>query len=276
MIRKGLAVVVILLFIGVAFAPSINASVVKDELVEFKVEFHGLGKKHSVHLTQDKANEVELLFDDIEQRLSKVENRNEAEDIFKEAVVELDKYGLLGGLSVRQVNRYIERVNQDSKMKNILNNIINRDGGSYLDEADNVCCLVFTRIKDALVAGLDLSPITLTIGFLIFFLLLGVENYNPNLLEILLILYIKSTKIPLHLLTMVPMGNYNHPNLIVYSLGLKGFNATIIPPGSGYYMYGFTGITIKYNMTYEEPPILYTYEGFYLGGALLTIKATSD
>jgi len=36
-----------------------------------------------------------------------VETRGEAEAIFKEAVVELDKYGLLGGLSVRQVQRLV-------------------------------------------------------------------------------------------------------------------------------------------------------------------------
>ena len=72
MFRKGLAVAVILLFIGVAFAPSINASVVKDELVEFDVEFCGLGKKHKVKLTQQEADEVELLFDDIKEQLDNV------------------------------------------------------------------------------------------------------------------------------------------------------------------------------------------------------------
>jgi len=54
MFRKGLAVAVILLLIGVAFAPSINANVVEDELVEIDVEFCGLGRKQTVQLTQQR------------------------------------------------------------------------------------------------------------------------------------------------------------------------------------------------------------------------------
>ena len=46
--RQVLAVAFILLFVGVAFAPSINASTIEDELVEFDVELCGLGKKHTV------------------------------------------------------------------------------------------------------------------------------------------------------------------------------------------------------------------------------------
>jgi len=62
--NKNLAFAIILLFIGVAFAPSINASVVKDDLVEFDVEFCGLGKKHTVQLTQKEAEgrkDIEIL-----------------------------------------------------------------------------------------------------------------------------------------------------------------------------------------------------------------------
>jgi len=80
-----------------------------EELVEFDVEFCGLNKKHTVKLTQDEADKVEQLFDEIEERLSRVETREEAEKIFKEAIVELDKYGLLGGLSVKHAQRLVTR-----------------------------------------------------------------------------------------------------------------------------------------------------------------------
>ena len=135
MFRKGLAVAVILLFIGVAFAPSINASVVDDELVEFDVEFSGLGKKHRVQLTQQEADEVELLFDDIEQRLSEVETREEAELIFKDAIVELDKYGLLGGLSIKQAQQLIVgsnvRQNLLKRIDRIDRNILDWTSANY-------------------------------------------------------------------------------------------------------------------------------------------------
>jgi len=105
--NKDLAFAIILLFIGIAFAPSVNANAVKEDFVEFDVEFCGLNKKHTARLTQQEADEVELLFDEIHQQLENVESRAEAEEIFKEAVVELDKYGLLGGLSIRQAQKLI-------------------------------------------------------------------------------------------------------------------------------------------------------------------------
>ena len=137
-IRKCISIVVILLFIGIAFAPYINASVVKDDLVEFNVEFCGLDKKHTVKLTQQEADEVESLFDDIEQRLSEVESREEAEEIFKEAVVELDKYDLLGGLSVRQAQRLVTRKYNRLQEANW---ILSDDNSNYL-------CLIAGRTND--------------------------------------------------------------------------------------------------------------------------------
>ena len=113
MIKKSLAVAVILLFVGVAFAPSINANVSKasvdSELVEITVEISGIYgiKPHTVLLTQEDAEEVEKLIDDIDRRLDNVETREETVEIFNEAVVELDKYGLLGGLSIKQAKKVI-------------------------------------------------------------------------------------------------------------------------------------------------------------------------
>jgi len=106
--KKLISVAVILLFIGLAFAPSINANVGKEELVEFTTEVCGLnGGKQTVKLTQQQADEVEALFDSIREKLNATESREEAEEIFKDAVVELDKYGLLGGLSVKQAQRLV-------------------------------------------------------------------------------------------------------------------------------------------------------------------------
>ena len=106
--KKLISVTVILLFIGLAFAPSINANVGKEELVEFTTEVCGLnGGKQTVKLTQQQANEVEAMFNSIREKLNNTQSREEAEDIFKDAVVELDKYGLLGGLSVKQAQRLV-------------------------------------------------------------------------------------------------------------------------------------------------------------------------
>ena len=100
--KKQLAVGVIVLFLGLAIAPSINANVSREsELVAITTEICGLdGGKHTVQLTQEEAKEVEQLIDDIERSLDEVETREEAGEVFNYAVVELDKYGLLGRLNI--------------------------------------------------------------------------------------------------------------------------------------------------------------------------------
>ncbi len=106
--KKFLAVTVILLFIGLAVAPSINANASKESLIEFTTEVCGLdGRKQTVKLSQEEANEVEVLFDSIRKRLNVTESIEETEEIFKEAIVKLNKYGLLGGLSVEKVQNLI-------------------------------------------------------------------------------------------------------------------------------------------------------------------------
>ena len=78
-----------------------------NDLVELEVEFCGLGKKHTVQLTQQEADEVEQIINNFQKQINGVETREEAEIIFKDAVVELDKYGLLGGLSVKQAQNLV-------------------------------------------------------------------------------------------------------------------------------------------------------------------------
>jgi len=143
MIKKGLAVAVILLFIGVAFAPSINANISKapidSELVEITTEICGLnGGKYTVQLTKE---EVEHLFDSIRERLNATETREETVEIFKETVVELDKYGLLGDLSVKQAQRLVIGQEQNPEVVECLERWYSRNQGS-LDYYGNILCLI--------------------------------------------------------------------------------------------------------------------------------------
>jgi hypothetical protein len=142
---KILPIAVILLFMGVAVAPSINASVFKDELVEFDVELCGLGKKHTISLTQQEADDVDLLFTDIEQRLSEVETRDEAEDIFKEVIVELDNYGLLGRLSIKQAQQLIVGSNVQ---QNLLKGFDKIGRESLDNETANYFCLIVGHLSN--------------------------------------------------------------------------------------------------------------------------------
>jgi len=187
MLRKYLAVVVILLFIGLAFAPSINANVSKESLVEFTTEICGLnGGKQTVKLTLEEAQEVEDLFDSIRERLNATESRGEAEEIFKEAVVELDKYGLLGGLSIKQAQRLVTGGQPNSRFMKILEKMSDIYK-SIFDNYNNVFCSIAGKSDDSLFMSLTaviriltalmvLSPIYIFIPFVIPFLVLLLEK----------------------------------------------------------------------------------------------------
>lgn len=142
--KKSLAVAIILLFIGVAFAPSINANVSKNELVEITTEVCGIDgiKPNTVKLTKQESKEVEQLIDDIKSKLDKAETREETVEIFNEAIIELDKYGLLGGLSIEQAQRHVtSRYNQ-----HISNQISNNN--------TNALCLIAGETSETNVIGL--------------------------------------------------------------------------------------------------------------------------
>jgi len=140
--KKLLVVGVIVLFLGLAIAPSINANVskasIESELVEITTEVCGINgvKPNTVSLSKEDAEEK--LIDDIERRLDNVETREETVEIFNEAVVELDKYGLLGGLSVKQAQRLVTGGYQNLLVKRIFGNIFHK----YIDNFDNVICLI--------------------------------------------------------------------------------------------------------------------------------------
>ena len=145
-IKKSLSIGIIILLIGIAVAPTINANVsrisVDSELVEFTTEVCGLnGGKHTVSLSKEDALEVEQLIDDIERRLDKVETREEAEEIFKEAVLELDKFGLLGGLSVGQVKQMVTVNFQNYKLLKFLETLYQKNKGT-IDGNMNLLCFI--------------------------------------------------------------------------------------------------------------------------------------
>ncbi len=179
LIKKGLVLAVILLFIGVAFAPSINANIGKasldNELVEFTTEVCGLyGRKQTVKLTQEEAEEVEALFESIRERLNATETREEAVEIFNKAIVDLDKYGLLGGLSVEQTQKIFK----------VYNAVQRHIDTSVSSENENAFCMIAGRITDSLIFGpvTRLLPRLLEIIFYIY-------DYNEFLFAILFLIW---------------------------------------------------------------------------------------
>jgi len=172
--KKILAFSIILLFLGVTVAPSINLSVVKasndNGLVEVTTQACGIKEygNTTVKLTREQYQNLEQYLVEFRARLNQTTTREEAVLIFKEAVVELDKYGLLPkGMSVERAQKLVSQQNQNDYLtklqKRYLKNRI------LLNSNENY----FSFIAGATTNTLILGPIPLTciltglIGFIL-------------------------------------------------------------------------------------------------------------
>jgi len=182
--NKCIALAIIFLLIGLAFAPSINANVGKEELVEFTTEVCGMNvRKQTVKLTQQQADEVDALFNSIREKLNTTESREEAEKIFKEAIVELDKFGLLGGLSVKQAQKLVNSGNYNPRLEKALEKT-----SMDLRVKRNFCCLLAGNtdytIFNSFLSNLFLLLSFLFIGLDVFVILWMTSYYFTNLFPI--------------------------------------------------------------------------------------------
>jgi hypothetical protein len=73
--------------------------------------------------------------------LDNIETREETVEVFNEAIVELDKYGLLGGLSVKQAQRLVTGGYQNRRAMKVLEKLYSRNQ-ELSDDNVNYLCLV--------------------------------------------------------------------------------------------------------------------------------------
>jgi hypothetical protein len=247
--KKTLVVGIIFLFIGIAVAPSINFTVVKasndNDLVEVTTQacgIKGFGNT-TVKLTRQQYQNLEQYLVDFRGRLNQTTTREEAIPIFKEAVVELNKYGLLPkGMSVEQAQRL---VTTGHRIQNVAN-IIKKFTKDYI----NSFCLFTAIISDS---------VNWNIWFLIAWMIIyPYESYpfpEPPLLVLLLVdlfAYFSYMK-PLQFDFIIELQG---PVISYFSIGLGG-----IKKGGDNIngVVGFTGLKI----------ILNSHDSFYLGFAFL-------
>ena len=99
--KKLMAICLIFLVFSISFMPIINAninsSILNNHLTEVTMEIYNIDvpKIYKVNLTQEKADNLELLLETIESKINESKSIKEMVSIYKEAVVELDKLGLL-------------------------------------------------------------------------------------------------------------------------------------------------------------------------------------
>jgi hypothetical protein len=150
MIRKWLAIGIILLFVGIAVAPTINFNTVKastdDDLLEVTTQACGIKGygDTTVKLTREQYQNLEEYLVEFRARLNQTSTRGEAVPIFKDAVVELDKYGLLPkGMSVERAQMLIIGRYQNIRMMKFVGKINSKNQQHMEGSITNSNCLIF-------------------------------------------------------------------------------------------------------------------------------------
>jgi hypothetical protein len=154
-----LAIGIIFLFVGVTIAPTINFQVVKastdDDLVEVTTQacgIQGYGDT-TVKLTREQYQNLEQYLVEFRARLNKTSTREEAVPIFKDAVVELDKYGLLPkGMSIERAQKLVTSGYQNLLSSQHFKKHQNKNpfSSAYIE---NLLCLVSGKVNNSFFLG---------------------------------------------------------------------------------------------------------------------------
>jgi len=275
--KKGLVVSVILLFIGVAIAPTINFSVVKasndNDLVEVTTQacgIKGFGNT-TVKLTREQYNDLEQYLVDFRARLNQTTTREEAIPIFKEAVVELNKYGLLPkGMSVERAQNLVTRTYLNNKIikfqeKLLQNHLLDLGNNS------NFLCLIAGKASNCWVAGPIMTGLASIcyIFYALIYLLTGFDSIFDAIVVLFSLIFIYQNFVDgrinfFSLLTFGSKYSYEYEYVVpavgsIYTaglLGIKNYNGSFF--GKIHYpvitlfnicytgAFGFTGIKILF------------------------------
>jgi hypothetical protein len=147
-IKKWLVFPVILLFLGAIITPSINYTTVKaaddNDTVEVTTQacgIQGYGNT-TVKLTREQYQNLEQYLVEFRARLNQTSTREEAIPIFKNAVLELDKYGLLPkGMCVERAQRLVSGLFQNPKLMKHLERLMLTSGRSSQLDGNELCSI---------------------------------------------------------------------------------------------------------------------------------------
>jgi len=239
-IKKIFAVCMILLFIGVVITPSINLRVVKafhtdNNLVEVTTQacgIQGYGNT-TVKLTREQHAEVDLLFETIHCKLNNAASREEFVHIYHDAIIELDKYGLLPqGLTIEQAQNVVTRWNQNHH-----ESIMKRQLHIFPQCVNAFCLLSLTATRNSYVYPLLASygPLwVIAVSLSLLSYRLGASKINDVLVPLLIILSIIN---PFKLMNLIMIRGYYTD---LYSVGLKGN----VNSDDVFLLVGYTGLMV--------------------------------
>ena len=146
--KKSLVIGMVVLFIGVAFTPSIYANVSKtsvdNESVDITIEICGICSKQEyiIQLSEQDAIKLDVLFNDIELKLDNVNTKQETVEIFNDVVLSLNEIGLLpSDMSIKEVQQLVTKVNHEIIPLNKINDKIQLG----INDNENFDCFILGK-----------------------------------------------------------------------------------------------------------------------------------
>jgi hypothetical protein len=272
--RKCIAVGIILSFICVSLSPTIHFRIVKastdNDCVEVTTQacgIQGYGNT-TVRLTKHQYQNLESYLTEFRARLNQTTTREKETLLFKEAVVELNKYGLLPkGMSVEQVQKLVTENNARPIPKKIIESPKPSKSGSGLAITNILCLLSMV----SLTPGTDLTIGLLAVPSAILLILFLIWSFHFNNIQLALLV------LPLFFISLaigLPSFVFNMLSPVLFwsmisigsgyagaSVGLKGLQQI---NGNINYILGYKGLRIWFPIGVD------TRYSFYLGQALVT------
>jgi hypothetical protein len=166
--RKWLAVGIILMFVGVAIAPSININVVKasndNDLVEVTTQAYGVEGfgNTTVRLSHEDLESLRQYFVSFNARVNASSSSEETVLLYKDAVREMHDYRLLPkGLSQKQAERLVLGWQENPRFARYLERVQSTSG----DDENGMCmirgCTTNTLIVGPLATGIFLGIVVI-------------------------------------------------------------------------------------------------------------------
>jgi hypothetical protein len=131
--KKGLVVGIIVLFISVSVAPSINANIdrlpSKSKLIETSIRIHRANSiiPYTVKLSEKESDTAESIFDKLKICLDSAETGEEIDECYDEAVESLYELGLFPRMTVEEAKQLVKGDRQNLNGKSQPDNIGNGD-----------------------------------------------------------------------------------------------------------------------------------------------------
>lgn len=188
-IRKGFVIGIILLFVGMGIQPAFAKMPVdsnNSELVEITVEIYEVDKtyNHTVMLTREQAEELDILIKNIETELDSADNSNEAKKIFKDKIVSLNELGLIPkSISLTEVQDLVIGEQQNQRILNIFERYYNKNEKILSNDSSILCLLAGKTINTVFIGPITFLFCLQAASVLARFLFFSgrIKDLNPDL-----------------------------------------------------------------------------------------------